>query len=565
MNTSTTTKIQGGKIMKNLSILFTATLLTIAGCKSTYYSGAYSDDDVYTPASQAYQTNPDNYTPAQNNQSNNQQQDDYYDPNGYTNNSNTQQYTDSTTGNTYITNNNYYNDQFVYDDYYDYSYAARIRRFQNPSYGFGYYNNYYTNSYYYNYDPYFYGTSIYSSYNFWGPSITFNYGWGNYPLGFGGWGSPYYGFNCFNNWYGYNNWYGNNWGYNNGYWNGYNNGFWNGYNNGYWNGYNNGYWNGYNNGYYNNYYNTFDNSSNFYYGHRSVNQSGSGYAGKTSFKEQYLSSVSQGTVTGSKLNVANYSKESNKPNIDGYNIGKENITKVKDPVNNPITKEIKPGNTTIGKEQQTQGTKELDKNPGLQQNGADRFTKENNVNGTTQQSKELPKQTEYARPEINADKYSRPQTATQQQQGSYIRPESSRIVPNQTQQQARPEQYVAPQRTKPEQEYYQRNNGNQQNQQYNRNNGYQQNKQPERNYDYNQYNQRQNNNSKPQYEQQKPNNNRGNDNRPQQNERQNFNQNNNSNNRSFDNGSSNKGGGNFNSGGSNSKSGSGSNSGRGPR
>lgn len=556
MNTSTTTKLQGGKIMKNLSILFAATLLTIAGCKSSYYSGAYSDDDVYTPASQAYQTNPDNYTPAQNNQNNNnQQQDDYYDPNGYSSNSNTQQYTDSTTGNTYITNNNYYDDQFVYDDYYDYSYAARIRRFQNPSYGFGYYNNYYTNSYYYNYDPYFYGTSIYSSYNFWAPSVTFNYGWGCYPYGYGGWGSPYYGYNGFNC---YNNWYGNP--YNNGW--GYNNGYWNGYNNGYWDGYNNGYYNGYNNGYFNNYYNTYDNSSNFYYGHRSVNQAGSGYAGKTSFKEQYLSSVTQGTVTGSKLNVANYSKESNKPNIDGYNIGKENITKVKDPVYNPTTKEIKPGNTTIGKEQQTQGTKELDKNSGVQQNGADRFTKENNVNGTTQQSKELPKQTEYAKPENNADKYSRPQTATQQQQGSYIRPESSRIVPNQTQQQARPEQYVAPQRTKPEQEYYQRNNGNQQNQQYNRNNGYQQNQQPQRNYDYNQYNnQRQNNNSKPQFEQQKPNNNRGNDYKPQQNERQNFNQNNNSNNRGFDNGSSNKGGGNFNSGNSNSKSG----SGKGPR
>lgn len=558
MNISTTTKFQGEKTMKTISILFTATLLTIAGCKSSYYSGAYSDDDVYTPASQAYQTNPDNYTPAQNNQSNNQQQDDYYDPNSSSNNSNTQQYTDSTTGNTYITNNNYYDDQFVYDDYYDYSYAARIRRFQNPSYGFGYYNNYYTNSYYYNYDPYFYGTSIYSSYNFWGPSITFNYGWGCYPYGYGGWGSPYYGYNGFNC---YNNWYGNP--YNNGW--GYNNGYWNGYNNGYWDGYNNGFYNGYNNGYFNNYYNTYDNSSNFYYGHRSVNQSGSGYAGKTSFKEQYMSSVNQGTVTGSKLNVANYSKETNKPNIDGFNISKENTTKVKDPVYNPNTKEIKPGNTTVGKEQQTQGTKELEKNPGVQQNGADRFTKENNVNGATQQSKELPKQTEYAIPENNADKYSRPQTTTQQQQGVYVRPESSRIVPNQTQQ-ARPEQYVVPERTKPQQDSYQRNNGNQQNQQYNRNEGYQQNQQPQRNYDYNQYNnQRQNNNNKPQYEQQqKPNNNRGNDYKPQQNDRQNFNQNNNSN-RGFDNGSSNKGGSNFNSGGSNSKSGSGSGNGKSPR
>lgn len=395
MNTTYPTKFQGGTTMKTLTIFFAATLIILAGCKSNYYSGAYSDDDVYTPASKAYQTNPDNYTPSQNN---NQQQDDYYDPNGYSSNSNTQQYTDSTTGNTYITNN-YYDDQFVYDDYYDYSYAARIRRFQNPNYGFGYYNNYYTNSYYYNYDPYYYGTSIYSTYNWWGPSITFNYGWGNYPYGYG-WGSPYYygnPYGYYNSWYGgpnYNYYYG----YNNGYWNGYNNGYWNGY----WNGYNNGY---YGNGYYGNgcysnyYYNTYDNNSNFYYGHHSSNQAGSGYSGKTTFKEQYLAAVTQGSVTGNKLNVTNHIKESKGNNIDGYTT-KENIsnTKVKDPVYNNATKEIKAVNNSVGKEQQTQ---QVEKNP-VQQTGVERFTKESNTGNVNTQSKELPKQDNHY--------YSRPKT-----------------------------------------------------------------------------------------------------------------------------------------------------------
>jgi hypothetical protein len=116
------------------------------------------------------------------------------------------------------------------DDYYDYEYASRIRRFSEPVYGLGYYDNYYTNSYWYNGNPACYGTSIYNSYNYWGPSygcspyygngwsvsIGYNYGYG-YPYGYG---SPY----------GYNPY------YNNAYMNGYYNGFNNGYNNGYYNG-----------------------------------------------------------------------------------------------------------------------------------------------------------------------------------------------------------------------------------------------------------------------------------------------------------------------------------------
>ena len=43
----------------------------------------------------------------------------------------------------------------VYDesDYYDYAYTARIRRFDNPVIGVGYYDDYYTNMYWYTYNP----------------------------------------------------------------------------------------------------------------------------------------------------------------------------------------------------------------------------------------------------------------------------------------------------------------------------------------------------------------------------------------------------------------------------
>jgi hypothetical protein len=121
--------------------------------------------------------------------------------------------------------NPYYKDpEYNSDDYYDYGYASRIRRFNSPVYGLGYYDNYYTNYYWYNNDPWMYGNSIYNSYPYWGSgyncypnnglSISLNYGYNNW------WGSPYYG--------SYNPY---------GYWNNPYNAYWNGYSNGYYNGY----------------------------------------------------------------------------------------------------------------------------------------------------------------------------------------------------------------------------------------------------------------------------------------------------------------------------------------
>ena len=165
----------------------------IVSCKSSLQTQNSFDDDVYGKKGGAVQANSDqstrsnrpveptktytetdnssgqdqvnNYTTPDNRSSetsydseannNNYQNNSTYDPN----NSNSQSYTDGN-GNTYVTNN-------YYDDYYDYEYASRLRRFNDYNMGYGYYDDYYTNSYWYNYDPYFWGVSIYTGYNWW--------------------------------------------------------------------------------------------------------------------------------------------------------------------------------------------------------------------------------------------------------------------------------------------------------------------------------------------------------------------------------------------------------------
>ncbi len=164
-------------------------------------------------------------------------------------------------------NPNYKEREFKYDDYYDYEYATRIKRFDNNINGLSYYDNYYTNSYWYNQNPYNYGVSVYNGYSWWGngynlysynPSTNFYYnnGWySSFPSG------GYMGYNPYNTW-------------GNSYWQGYNNGYHNGYNNGY----NNG-WNGYPYYGYGNYgYNNYNPYGNYYgYGNNNYNGSSWGY------------------------------------------------------------------------------------------------------------------------------------------------------------------------------------------------------------------------------------------------------------------------------------------------
>ena len=88
----------------------------------------------------------------------------------------------------------------VYDesDYYDYAYTARIRRFDNPVIGVGYYDDYYTNMYWYTYNPNYWGVSIYLGYNWWYPSWSWYYRpyyysyWGYYDPFFNPYWNPYW-------------------------------------------------------------------------------------------------------------------------------------------------------------------------------------------------------------------------------------------------------------------------------------------------------------------------------------------------------------------------------------
>lgn len=240
--------------MKTVKIALIAMLaIGATACSSTRNTGMYDDDIYYSPRNNPNPANNSavtqnnninqNQTQVENNQYNNQE--DYYDPNQRQ--QTTETYSDEN-GNTYITNNYYGNNNTFYqDDYYDYAYAARIRRFHSGV-GFGYYDPWFTNMYWYNYDPFFFGTSIYVTYSWWYPSPWFRYGWG--------WG-PVWGWNWGWSW---------NWGWNYGW--GWGNSYWLGYNHGYWNGYWNGYYNGLNNGIVSNYYfNSFDSNS-WYYGPR---------------------------------------------------------------------------------------------------------------------------------------------------------------------------------------------------------------------------------------------------------------------------------------------------------
>ena len=237
--------------MKTLVNLFAAAIL-FSNCSSMQQTASTNSDDVYASAKDkpsakvsenkttvAAPTNPEQFTSQEEKQPNSTavEQDEK--------------------GNTYITNK-YYDSDFDYDDYYDYEYAVRMKRFYHPVSNYGYYDNYYSNSYWYSGNPHHWGLSVYLGYNWWGPSYySYNY----YPqsYSYAGWGAGY----GWNNGWGYNGWGGNNcgngWGYGGGYGYGHNNG----YNNGYWD----GYWNGYYNGMANNnnyYYNSYDNSGNYY-------------------------------------------------------------------------------------------------------------------------------------------------------------------------------------------------------------------------------------------------------------------------------------------------------------
>lgn len=94
---------------------------------------------------------------------------------------------------------------FNMDDYYDYAYTARIKRFHSPRIIYNYYDDFYTDLCWYDTDPLLWGTSIYLGYRWWYPTTWYwgwNYGWGRHrpfywdrPWGWGyyawDWYAPY--------------------------------------------------------------------------------------------------------------------------------------------------------------------------------------------------------------------------------------------------------------------------------------------------------------------------------------------------------------------------------------
>ena len=191
--------------------------------------------------------------------------------------------TDSTTyyededGNVRITNNYYNGNNYDFsNEYYDYEYSSRIRRFHR-NYNNAYYDDYYTNYSYYDRNPYNYGNSIYTSYGWWSPrrsnwnvgwsyyggwSLGWNWGWG-YTGNYGYCGSGYYG-NAYSN-YGYNP-----------------------------------YSSGYNGVYAASYYNSYDRNS-YYYGKRGRTSSYSGYKRSNNSGVVAKSAVYKNRTFGQKI------------------------------------------------------------------------------------------------------------------------------------------------------------------------------------------------------------------------------------------------------------------------
>lgn len=189
--------------------------------------------------------------------------DDYYKSPGSKGNSTSSTSSDNSTSTTRA---------FDYDDYYDYEYAVRLKRFHNSIPTYGYYDNFYTNSYWYTGNPYNYGTSVYMGYNFWGPSYyTYSY----YPT-----------YSYYSSWgWGYDPWY-NPYGY---YPYAYNPYFYNPY---FYNPY--GYyshWHPY--CYTNNYFNSYDRNS--YYGPRNSLTAGGRRASEPTMAHRYMDAIERET------------------------------------------------------------------------------------------------------------------------------------------------------------------------------------------------------------------------------------------------------------------------------
>ena len=145
-----------------LSVVSLALIMSACRLDSNVYY-----DDVYTTSSDRQYEAVHVNRPAENYNNSSSYDNNYVDEGAYTEAAAAPAYSSSETytddgGTTYITNNYYYDS----DDYYDYAYTARIRRFHSPvCYSWSYYDPYYTNLYWYDRYPGNWGVSIYLGYD----------------------------------------------------------------------------------------------------------------------------------------------------------------------------------------------------------------------------------------------------------------------------------------------------------------------------------------------------------------------------------------------------------------
>ena len=166
--------------MKTTTILSFLVAIMLSSCTTVYYTQSYEDANYLSPNEF---TEFDDYT-VQNTEL--EQEDEIY--------------SDTIEDGTIV--NNYYGDYYEADDYYDFSYSARIRRFHQPLWSIGYYGGLYTDYYWYSSNPYHCGMSIYYGYNYYDPFYSPYYSFGYSPY-YSYYNHHYYGNNHHYN-YGYN-------------------------------------------------------------------------------------------------------------------------------------------------------------------------------------------------------------------------------------------------------------------------------------------------------------------------------------------------------------------------
>lgn len=252
------------KTLINIGIILSLAILS--SCATSHNGTAYQYDDIYyspkdNPTKVTPGTNTGSYESSeyadQNFERSTEKDNDQYSNASYDKNShydyydkgNSEELSTEPQNNSSAYGSNSYSS--AANDYYDYEYAARLRRFHSPYVGAGYYDDFYTNRYYYDNTPAYYassiygGNSIYDPYPYsgialgyssligWSAAVSFGFGWGYtsyYPSYY--YGSPFYysyyypyRYHSYYSPFGYSYYYGYHHGYHHGYHDGLHDGY----------------------------------------------------------------------------------------------------------------------------------------------------------------------------------------------------------------------------------------------------------------------------------------------------------------------------------------------------